>query len=101
MVERQAFLMKPNCPNVKKNLFLWNQSINVIYLNKKNKLMVSNLEKGVDYLVNLCLPQLPQCEKEAFLMKPKHQRHSSQWEEWVYGAQSKRKGDYLMNLCQS
>ena len=27
-------------------------------------------------------------EREAFMLKPKHQCHSSQWVEWVYGAQS-------------
>ena len=27
-------------------------------------------------------------EKKGFFMKPKHQRHLSQWVEWVYGAQS-------------
>ena len=27
-------------------------------------------------------------EREPFLMKPKHQCHSSQWGEWVYGPQS-------------
>ena len=26
-------------------------------------------------------------EREAFLLKPKHQLHLSQWREWVYGAQ--------------
>ena len=27
-------------------------------------------------------------ERKAFLQKPKHQCHSSQWGEWVYGAKS-------------
>ena len=27
-------------------------------------------------------------EREAFLMKPKHQYHSTQWGDWVYGAQA-------------
>ena len=27
-------------------------------------------------------------ERKSFLMKPKHQCHLPQWEEWVYGAQS-------------
>ena len=33
-------------------------------------------------------------ESEASLMKPKHQYNLSQWGEWVYGAQSWKKGDY-------
>ena len=31
---------------------------------------------------------LKMMEREAFLMKPKHQCNLSQWGEWVYGAQS-------------
>ena len=27
-------------------------------------------------------------ERDAFLMKPKHQCHLSQWEEWGYDSQS-------------
>ena len=38
-------------------LFLWNQSINVIYPNKKNEFMVPHHEKKGDYYVNLYLSQ--------------------------------------------
>ena len=36
-------------------------------------------------------------EREAFLMKPKHQCYLSQLGEWVYDAQSWKKGDYYVN----
>ena len=31
---------------------------------------------------------LKMVEREVFLMKPRHQYHLSQWEEWICGAQS-------------
>ena len=37
-------------------------------------------------------------EKKAFILKPKHQCHSSQWVEFVYGAQSWKKRRFL---CES
>ena len=42
----------------KDKLFLWSQSINVIYHNKENELMVPNHENKGDYYLNLCLSQL-------------------------------------------
>ena len=41
---------------IKKELFLQNQSINIIYDNKQNLFMVPNHEKSGDYYKNLCLP---------------------------------------------
>ena len=36
-------------------------------------------------------------EKEAFLVKPKHQCHLSYWVEWVFGTNHEKKGDYYVN----
>ena len=43
---------------VERKAFLWNQSINIIYPNKENVVMVPNLEKKGVYYVNPCLSQL-------------------------------------------
>ena len=37
-------------------------------------------------------------EKQVFLMNPKHQNHLSQYEEWVYSAQSRKERGLL---CES
>ena len=57
--------------------------------------MIHNHEKKRDYHVNLCLSKLTNefwfwkmGGREAFLMKPMHQYHLSQWGEWVYDSQS-------------
>ena len=42
----------------KEMLFLWNQSVNVIYSNKENVFMVHNHEKKGDYYMRPCLSQL-------------------------------------------
>ena len=42
----------------KKKLFLWNQSINVIYPKEENKFVVPNHENKRDYYVNPCLFKL-------------------------------------------
>ena len=39
--------------------------------------------------------------RKAFLMKPMHQCHLSQWGECIYGAQSWKKGNYYMHPCLS
>ena len=44
---------------------------------------------------------LKRVDREAFLIKPKHQYRLSQWVECGYGAQSRKKGDYCMNPCLS
>ena len=41
----------------KKKFFLWNESINIIYPNEENMVMVPNHEKNGDYYVNPCLSQ--------------------------------------------
>ena len=38
-------------------------------------------------------------EREAFVMKPKHQCHLSQWGEWLYGAQSWKERRLLICVC--
>ena len=49
--QRRRFILKM----VKRDVFLWKQSPNIIYPNKENMLMVPNNEKKGDYYVNLCL----------------------------------------------
>ena len=78
--EQNKLIMVPNhenegvitwisiCPNWKKNfdskkwseekLFLWNQSINVIYPNEKNEFIIPNHGKKGDYYVNPYLSKL-------------------------------------------
>ena len=43
---------------LKEGLFLWNQSINVIYPNEKNVFMAHNHGKKGDYYMHPCLSQL-------------------------------------------
>ena len=81
MVEGKTFLMKP------KHQF--------IYPNEHNEFMVANHEKKEDYCVNPCLSKLTNklwfqkiVGREAFLTKPRHQCHLSQWREWVYDSHS-------------
>ena len=69
---------------LEKKLFLWKQSINIIYPNEKNEFMIPNHEKKGDYYVNPCLSKLvselwfqKMVGREHFLMKPKHQCHLS------------------------
>ena len=43
---------------VEKEVFFWNQRLNIIYPNEENVLMVPNHERKGDYYVNLCLSEL-------------------------------------------
>ena len=38
-------------------------------------------------------------ERKVFLIKPKHQCHLSQWEEYIYGAHHEKKGRLLHELA--
>ena len=65
--------------------------------------MIPNREKKGDYYVNPRLSKLTNelwflkmVGREAFLTKPKHQCHLSQWEEWVYDSQSWKKKVIIM-----
>ena len=65
--------------NSEKKLFLWNQSINVIYPNEENVFMVPNREIKRDYYIHPCLSQLTDefwfqknYGKKSFLIKPMH-----------------------------
>ena len=40
---------------VERDVFFWDQSLDIIYPNEENALMVTNHKKKGDYFVNLCL----------------------------------------------
>ena len=76
----------------KKKLFLPNQSINIIYPNEKNIIVVHNHKKNEDYYeissfdgCTLVLQKM--VKRKAFHAKPKHQYHVSQWGEYDLSAQ--------------
>ena len=69
----------------KEKLFLAKPKHWFIYPNEQNEFMVPNHEKNGDCYMNLCLSILTNellflkmVEREAFLMKPKHQWHLAQ-----------------------
>ena len=78
---------------LKEKLFLWNQSINVIYPIEENEFMVPNNEKHepMFILINRWTLILKIVGRELLLMKPQQQYRLSQWEKCVYGAQSWKK----------
>ena len=53
-IEKRTLILK----NGRKKAFTMKPSINVIYLNEENVLMVPNHERKEDYYVNLCLSKL-------------------------------------------
>ena len=54
-IDKQTLIIKKRW---EEKLFLWNQSINVIYPNEENEFMIHNHAKKGDYYVNLCLSKL-------------------------------------------
>ena len=78
----------------KEKLFLWNQSVNVIYPNEEIEFIVPNHEKKKRLL---CESKFIVIEKRSwipnngrkrsFFHKPNIHCHLSQWREWVYHLQ--------------
>ena len=74
--------------------FLWNQSISSFIPMRRMNLWCPIRKRNMIIMwirvipINRWTLILKLIDREAFLMKPKHQCHLSQWVEWAYGTQS-------------
>ena len=92
VMERETFLMEPNhqC-----HLFHWGEWVDGAQSQNKKRLLFEYMFVPTARWT-LTLKMM---EREAILMKPKHQSHLSQWGEWVYGAQSWKEKYYYVKPC--
>ena len=93
---------------VERKIFLQIQSLNVIYPNEENKILVP-VTKRMETIMSiqvclLCQMNFDNMEngaKKAFLANPKHKYHISQCGEHDCHANNKNKGDYYEYLSLS
>ena len=80
-MEREDFLLKPKhqC-----HLSQWGEWVYGAQSWKEGRLLCESVFVQID---KWTLSQ-KMMERKAFVLKPKHQYHLSQWGEWVYNAQS-------------